>query len=122
MKTRQSSRSRRLLEVLRVYKAAEGLLLLANSPPLEVTGNEEPSNSAFHKHVGTGCESRWLKYVGDEGVVSISADALTERCLANRKGGCLLVYRCRNRRCFVSFPGDQVTVIADDKPTVDPLS
>ncbi|MFS7986158.1 hypothetical protein Hanom_Chr11g01007111 [Helianthus anomalus] len=122
MRTRQSSRSRRLLEILRVYEAAEGLLLLANLPPLEVTGNEEPPSSAFHAPVGSGYESRRPGDTSDEGDILLSADALMERFPANRRGGFLLVYRRRNIRRSSSAPGDQIAVAAGDGPTIDPLS
>ncbi|MFS7954868.1 hypothetical protein Hanom_Chr07g00635721 [Helianthus anomalus] len=125
MKAKRSSHSRILLEVLRVYEAAGGLLLLAGSSSKEVTGDEEPSGSVPYKSVDMGCGFPLFRDANDEGVIRLSADALMQHFPVNRKSQCLIMYRRRrNRCCFVPPAGNQVTVAADgdNELTVDPSS
>ncbi|MFS7979054.1 hypothetical protein Hanom_Chr10g00922861 [Helianthus anomalus] len=109
MKAKRSLRSRRPLEVLRVYEVAAGLLLLANSPSLVFDEEEKPFNAAFLVVVGSDCDVRRQKGVVDEGISVLDADVLTARFPMVRKGGCQLVYqRRKNRRC------EQVPIVDDD--------
>ncbi|MFS7952637.1 hypothetical protein Hanom_Chr07g00609211 [Helianthus anomalus] len=57
MKEKRSFRTRRLLDILRVYEADEGLLLLAGSPPLVADGEREPFNSDSLMVAGSDCKA-----------------------------------------------------------------
>ncbi|MFS7955957.1 hypothetical protein Hanom_Chr07g00648871 [Helianthus anomalus] len=113
MKAKRSFRTRQLLDILRVYEAAEGLLLLAGSPPLVADGEGEPFNSVSLMVAGSDCKALRKKGVVDEKVGVLSANDLMSRFLMIRKGGCQLVYcRRKNRR------DDQVPIV-DDGPAAD---
>ncbi|MFS7919634.1 hypothetical protein Hanom_Chr03g00214991 [Helianthus anomalus] len=108
MKARHSFRTWRLLDVLKIYKAVEGLLLLASSPPPMDTGNEKPFSFVPSMVAGSDCKACWPKDIVDERVDVLSADDLMTHFPMIRKGGCQLVYRRRkNRRA------DQVPVVDD---------
>ncbi|MFS7997490.1 hypothetical protein Hanom_Chr12g01142401 [Helianthus anomalus] len=81
VKVKHSFRTRRLLDILRIYEAAEGLLLLANSPPLVVAGNEKPCSSVPSTVVGSDFDVYRSKDVVDERVDALSADDLMARFL-----------------------------------------
>ncbi|MFS8004138.1 hypothetical protein Hanom_Chr13g01222161 [Helianthus anomalus] len=66
MKAKSSFRTRRLLDILRVYDATEGLLLLAGSPPLVADEEGEPFNSDSLMVVGSDCKALRQKGVVDE--------------------------------------------------------
>ncbi|MFS7997489.1 hypothetical protein Hanom_Chr12g01142391 [Helianthus anomalus] len=113
MKAKHSFRSRRLLDILRICEAAEGLLLLADSPPLVVAGNEKPCSSVPSTVVGSDFEVYRSKDVVDERVDALSVDDLMARFPMIRKGGCQLVYHRRKSRRSGRVP------VADDKLAAD---
>ncbi|MFS7994821.1 hypothetical protein Hanom_Chr12g01110631 [Helianthus anomalus] len=113
MKTKHSFRTQRLLDILMIYEAAKGLLLLVDSPPLVVTENGKPFNFVPSTVVGSDFEADRPKDVVDERVDALSADDLMARFLMIRKGGCQLVYHRRKSRRSGQVP------VADDKLTAD---
>ncbi|MFS7896374.1 hypothetical protein Hanom_Chr00s004579g01723721 [Helianthus anomalus] len=96
MKARHSFRTRRLLDILRIYEAAEDLLLLADSPPLWLP--ETKSRSIL-----------FLPQLVD----ALSVDNLMARFPMIQKGGCQLVYHRRKSRRSGQVP------VADDELAAD---
>ncbi|MFS7996612.1 hypothetical protein Hanom_Chr12g01131941 [Helianthus anomalus] len=113
MKAKRSFHTRRLLDILRVYEAAEGLLLLAGSPPLVAIRERESFNSDSLMVAGSDGKALRQQGVVDEKVGVLSADDLMSHFPMIRKGACQLVYCRRKNRC-----GDQVPIV-DDGRAVD---
>ncbi|MFS7989244.1 hypothetical protein Hanom_Chr11g01044421 [Helianthus anomalus] len=113
MKAKSSFRTRRPLDILRIYDAAEGLLLLANSPPLMAIGEEKPLDLVPSMVVSSNHKDHRPKGTVDKKIDVLSVEDLMTRFLMIRKGGCQLVYCCRK-----NLRGDQVPVV-DDGPAAD---
>ncbi|MFS7949992.1 hypothetical protein Hanom_Chr06g00578111 [Helianthus anomalus] len=85
---KRSYRTRRLLDILRIYEAAEGLVLLAGAPPLTANEEKGPCNLDSLTVVGPDYKAPRQKGVVDEKVGVLSADDLMSRFPMLRKGGC----------------------------------
>ncbi|KAJ0618297.1 hypothetical protein HanLR1_Chr02g0049331 [Helianthus annuus] len=98
MKIGRSPRTRRLLDVLNMFEAAESLLLLASSPPLSVIGAGKLISSVHPSLTGVSFELCPPEIEEETGV--LSAEALMARFPMLQPGGCKLVYR-RRQNCRV---------------------
>ncbi|MFS7967923.1 hypothetical protein Hanom_Chr09g00791571 [Helianthus anomalus] len=92
-----SVRTRRLLDILRLYEAAESLLLLASSPPL-MAKEKEPAIPDSSTIVGSARKVFQEEGVVDEEVGMLSVERLMSRFLMIQRGGCQLVYPRRKKR------------------------
>ncbi|MFS7899424.1 hypothetical protein Hanom_Chr00s057544g01783591 [Helianthus anomalus] len=97
MRVRRRFRSRRISEVLNVFEAADGLLLLASLLPEDVAGDENVRGVGRSELVRNPVRSPFA-----EGVTRLSAYVVTRVFLAGRRGSCFIVYqRCRRGPCSV---------------------
>ncbi|MFS7989239.1 hypothetical protein Hanom_Chr11g01044371 [Helianthus anomalus] len=113
MMAKSSFRTRRPLDIFRMYDAAEGLLLLSDSPPLMAIEEEKPLNLIPSMVVSSDRKVHRPTGTVDKKIDVLSVEDLMTRFLMIRKGGCQLVYCCRK-----NLRGDQVPVV-DDGPAAD---
>ncbi|MFS7944772.1 hypothetical protein Hanom_Chr06g00516231 [Helianthus anomalus] len=91
MKATSSFRTRRLLDILRIYDAAEGLLLLADSSPLMAIGEEKPLDLVPSMVVSFDSKVHRPKGTVYKKIDVLSVEDLMTRFPMIRKGGCQLV-------------------------------
>ncbi|MFS7913627.1 hypothetical protein Hanom_Chr02g00143911 [Helianthus anomalus] len=103
---KRSYHTRLLLDVLRVYEAAEGLVLLSRLPPCVAALEKDLIQPAFPVAVDSVCKVPQRTGVADDVRIVLDADSLIARFPMLRKKECQLVYRRRkSRRC------EQVSVV-----------